>query len=154
MEVAKKKLIEQNKADTEYTKSLGKEEAKQFSEMEKQASEGIKAQPLYNELKSVVSNPTFEKIRQHPYAGHLEMGYYKRSKNKDEADIANRFELVTNEIIASTAKNLNTRFTNKDLELAQRMKITDRDSLNSVELNKRAYLIPARTSDKRLDREL
>lgn len=154
LEVAKKKLIEEDKASLEYKKTLSKEEAKQYADMEKQGVEGLKSQPLYTELKDVVSNPTFEQIRQHPYLGHVELGYYKRSSNKEQAQLANRFELVANQLVASTAKNLNTRFTNKDLELAQRMKITDKDSLNGAKAKAEALIYLQELGQKRLDRAL
>jgi hypothetical protein len=154
LEVVKKQMIDENKVGLEYKKSLNKEQAKQYADMEKQGIEGIKSQPLYNELKDVVSSPLFEEIRQHPYAGHYELEYYKRSPDKAKSALANRFELVTNELIASTAKQLNVRFTNKDLELAQRMKINSKDSLNGARAKAEALIFLHEIGQKRVDKAL
>lgn len=154
IEAEKQRNVTDYKADAEYKKSLNKEEAKTFSKMEQDATAGIAAQPVLQEMADVVSDPVFEEIRQHPYLGHQEFSYYKKSGTPEQQKLAARFEVAANKLIADTAKGLNTRFTDKDLMLAQSMKINDNDSLEVAKAKAESLLYLHEIGQKRLEKAL
>lgn len=154
IEAEKQRNVTDYKADAEYKKSLNKEEGKAFAKMEQDASAGIAAQPVLQEMADVVSDPVFEEIRQHPYLGHQEFSYYKKSGTPEQQKLAARFEVAANKLIADTAKGLNTRFTDKDLMLAQSMKINDSDSLEVAKAKAESLLYLHEIGQKRLEKAL
>ena len=154
IEAEKQRNVTDYKADAEYKKTLNKEEAKTYSKMENDATAGIAAQPVLQEMADVVSDPVFEEIRQHPYLGHQEFSYYKRSGTPEQQKLAARFEVAANKLIADTAKGLNTRFTDKDLMLAQSMKINDSDSLEVAKAKAESLLYLHEVGQKRLEKAL
>lgn len=154
IEAEKQKNITDHKAESEYAKTLNKEEGKTYSKMQDEAIAGVKAQPVLDEMASIVSDPVFEQIRQHPYLGHQEFGYYKRSGTPEQKRLAARFDIAANKLIADTAKGLNTRFTDKDLALAKSMKINDTDSLESAKAKAESLLFLHQIGQQRLDKAL
>ena len=154
IEAEKQQNINDHKADLEYTKSLNKEEGKTFSKMQDEAISGIKAQPVLDEMKSIVSDPILEQIRQHPYLGHYELGYYRRSGTPEQKKLIARFDVAANKVIADTAKGLNTRFTDKDLALAREMKIKDDDSLDAMKTKAESLAVLHEIGQHRLDKAI
>jgi hypothetical protein len=154
IEAEKQQNINDHKADLEYTKSLNKEEGKTFSKMQDEAISGIKAQPVLDEMKSIVSDPILEQIRQHPYLGHYELGYYRRSGTPEQKQLIARFDVAANKVIADTAKGLNTRFTDKDLALAREMKIKDDDSLDAMKAKAESLAVLHEIGQHRLDKAI
>lgn len=154
IEAEKQQNINDHKADLEYTKSLNKEEGKTFSKMQDEAISGIKAQPVLDEMKSIVSDPILEQIRQHPYLGHYELGYYRRSGTPEQKQLIARFDVAANKVIADTAKGLNTRFTDKDLALAREMKIKDDDSLDAMKAKAESLSVLHEIGQHRLDKAI
>lgn len=154
IEAEKQQNINDHKADLEYTKSLNKEEGKTFSKMQDEAISGIKAQPVLDEMKSIVSDPILEQIRQHPYLGHYELGYYRRSGTPEQKQLIARFDVAANKVIADTAKGLNTRFTDKDLALAREMKIKDDDSLDAMKAKAESLGFLHEIGQHRLDKAI
>ena len=154
IEAEKQQNINDHKADLEYTKSLNKEEGKTFSKMQDEAILGIKSQPVLDEMKSIVSDPILEQIRQHPYLGHYELGYYRRSGTPEQKQLIARFDVAANKVIADTAKGLNTRFTDKDLALAREMKIKDDDSLDAMKAKAESLAVSHEIGQHRLDKAI
>lgn len=154
IEADKQKLINDHKAQLEYSKSLNKEEGKNYSKMQEEAIGGIKSQPILDEIKDIVSNPVLEQIRQHPYAGHYELSYYRRSGTPEQKALIARFDIAANKLIADTAKGLNTRFTDKDLALAREMKINDSDSLDAIKSKAESLIYLHEIGQQRLDKAL
>jgi len=154
IESEKQKNIADFKADLEYKKSLNKEEGKTFAKMEQDAMSGVASQPVLKEVADVISDPLFEQIRQHPYLGHQEFGYYKRSGTAEQKALIARFDVATNKLIADTAKGLNSRFTDKDLALAQNMKLNDTDSLEAARAKAEALMYLHDLGQKRLEKAI
>lgn len=154
LEVAKKKLIEENKSEIAKTTTLNKEEGKQLAKMEERASAGIESSALMNELKELASNPVLDQIRQHPILGHYEFEYYKNRGNSEQKTFLGDFETVTTKLIADTAKGLNTRFTDKDLQLAKDMKINAKDTPESMRAKAAMLIYLHEVGQQRLEKAI
>lgn len=142
------------KAQLEYNKKLNQKEAETFAQMQEEGIKGISGQPKYNELKSIVTDPVFESIRQHPMFPRLELAALKAKGSKEQQELIGRFENITNEIVVDMAKNMNSRFTNKDLDLAQQMKISEKDNYNSARAKAETILFLHELGQQRLEKAL
>jgi hypothetical protein len=134
IEAQKEKQLEVNKQKQEavYKGQLDKEQAKLYSKMQEEGIAGIKSSPKFNDLLDIIGSDTFKSIRKHPGLPTLEMFKNKKAGTPEQQHLIGQFENITNEVIADMAKGLNPRFTNKDLELAKAMKISEKDSYQSA----------------------
>ena len=154
IEAEKQKIITDHKAESEYIKTLNKEEAKTYSKMQDEAITGIKSEPLLNEIKSIVNDPVLEQIRKHPNLGHYEVEYYRKNGTPEQKSLIARFDVAANKLIADTAKGLNTRFTDKDLALAREMKINDTDTLEAMKSKAESLIYLHDIGKERLEKAL
>ena len=154
IKVEEQKLINDHKADLEYIKKLNTKEAEQFADMEKDATEQLKGQETLQELGNLIKTPEFESARKYPYLGHVEFEYNKKHASKKVQHVLNQIETYSTKLIADTAKGLNSRFTNKDLELAKSMKISDKDSLEGARAKVMALMQINKMGIQRLDKTM
>lgn len=150
----KEMAVNEQKQLAEYQKSLDKEQAKIYVKMQEEGMAGLKANPSYKNLKSIISDPLFKSIRQHPSFPNLEMKALKKVGSKEQQHLIGAFENATKEIIADMAKGLNSRFTNKDLQLAEDMKISPSDSYQSALAKAESILFLHEIGQQRLDKAI
>ena len=107
---------------------LSKEDAKKISGMENEAIKGYETNDILKGLDETLSNPIAQTLKTHPNFANLQMKYLAANGTDEQKKLVADLEVYSNKLIAQTAKGLNTRFTDKDLAFAQRMKIDPGDS--------------------------
>lgn len=142
------------KAESAYTESLNKEEAKIYTGMQKEAIKGIETDANYREIGEVIRAPETKTLLSHPALGELTIAYYNSKGTPEQQYTVGRLKHATNELVASTAKGLNTRFTDKDLALARQMKIDDSDSFEAAQAKAEAIIFLHNLGQSRLDASL
>lgn len=150
----KQLIVNKQKQDAVYREQLDKEQAKLYSKMEEEGIAGIKSAPKFNDLLNIIGSDTFKSIRKHPGFPTLEQFKNKKTGTPEQQHLIGQFENITNEVIADMAKGLNPRFTNKDLELAKAMKISEKDSYQSALAKAENIVYLHELGQQRLDKAL
>ncbi len=119
-------------AEPERAKKLGALDVKQLGEVEERVLAGAQADPVLNEIGDILTNPVFQSVRQLPIAPGSELTAYKKAGTPEQREIIGQAETAFNQFIADSIKMWGPRMTDRDLGFMQRMKLSDRDSLEAL----------------------
>ena len=115
---------------SERDKALSKEDAKKISGLENTALAGYQKQDTFDAMNQILGSPELEQIRQHPVAGHYELGYYEKFGTPAQQKMIGQLKAHMGQIIKDAAQDFKGQFRIGEQALVNSMKPNPGDSLD------------------------
>jgi len=108
---------------------LGKIRAKAIDELDNQYQQATQMQKPINELKSLIKDPVFQRLRQIPGFQSLQMDAKANFGNEAEQKLIGRFQAAAQQLVASTIKGFGGRILASEIPLSESMKLAKKDTV-------------------------
>lgn len=119
-----------------YYKSVQKEgektgeiRAKDREELDNQYEQALQSEAPLKHLNKIVSNPTFQNMRKFPWFQSLQLGIKSKDGTYEEQKLVGDFQTTALRAVAETIKSFGGRILDKEVTLANDMKISPNDTI-------------------------
>lgn len=150
------KTIAQKQGEYEGTVAYGKESGKNRAEAQKDIGEQLlglsNSGAVLDRMTSIVKNPAFQNMRNNiPYFQDKQLGWIKLNGTPEEKRLIGDFTTTAENYIASTVQSFRGKPLVREFDLAQRQKITDKDSVQAAEGKLRASIALKKIAEQKLN---
>lgn len=150
------KTIAQKQGEYEGTVAYGKESGKNRAEAQKDIGEQLlglsNSGAVLDRMTNIVKNPTFQNMRNNiPYFQDKQLGWIKLNGTPEEKRLIGDFTTTAENYIASTVQSFRGKPLVREFDLAQRQKITDKDSVQAAEGKLRASIALKKIAEQKLN---
>ncbi len=112
---------------------LGKDRANSIKELDKTYESSLKSEIPMKEISKIATNPEFVKMRDRiPFFQDKQMWYLSKQGTKEQQELIGEFKNYANQVVASTVTNFGGRILDKEITLAQNMKVSDNDTMGEL----------------------
>jgi len=116
----------------EEEKEMGKIRAKQRSELDNQIEQAIASEAPVKHLGEIIKNPMFQNMRKFPWFQKLQLGMKATNGTREEQKLIGDFQTTAMKAVAETIKSFGGRILDKEVTLANDMKISPNDTIGVI----------------------
>ncbi len=110
-------------------KELGKIRANSKKELDQDYQQALQLKQPFQKLNSIITNPTFQKLRQLPGFQSMQMNAKSKIGSKEEQDLIGQFQAAARNVVAATVKGFGGRILASEIPLSESMKLSDNDTI-------------------------
>ncbi len=110
-------------------KEAGKIRATARKELDQEYQQALQLKAPFEKLNSIITNPTFQKLRQIPGFQQLQMTGKANFGTQEEQKIIGQFQAAAKNVVAATVKGFGGRILASEIPLSESMKLSDKDTI-------------------------
>jgi hypothetical protein len=116
----------------EEEKEMGKIRAKQRGELDNQVEQAIASEAPVKHLGEIIKNPMFQNMRKFPWFQKQQLGIKATNGSREEQKLIGDFQTTAMKAVAETIKSFGGRILDKEVTLANDMKISPNDTIGVI----------------------
>ncbi len=124
--------VGENKGIVEEGKETGKIRAKQRDELDDQYQQAVQSEVPLKHLNKIITNPLFQKLRRDGAFQKLQLDAKEIIGTPEEKKLIGDFQATAMKAVAETVMGFKGRILDKEVSLANDMKISPKDSIDSM----------------------